>query len=186
MTASQHGDPMPEYLIEGAVAPAFTVVDPLQGVLRSADLIRQGHVLLTFYRGAWCQCCKADLNDLAQSAEPLSKLGVQILGVFHDLGRDVNAQIRAEYHLGFPLVDDPFGQAAEAFGIRRSAAEIAKLEDEFEPQLLALRQGQPWIAPMQARYVIGRDGMIVHAEVLNDYNDRTDASALFPMLEALG
>jgi peroxiredoxin len=169
----------------GDRAPLFELVDPLVGVLRSPDLLRSGPLLLTFYRGAWCGCCSADLRDVAQSAQLFRDRKVSVLGVFHDLSRDANTRIRNAYNLQFPLVDDPNGRAAQAFGIRRSPSEIAEIESSFGPELLALKEGQPWIMPMQARYLVRPNGIIAHSEVVIDYVGRASIADLRPLLETL-
>jgi peroxiredoxin len=174
------------YFAPGDKAPFFELVDPIiGGTLRSSDLLRVGPVLLTFYRGAWCGCCSADLRDVTQSASLFRSRNVCVLGVFHDLSKEANIRIRETYNLEFPLVDDPNGRAAQAFGIRRSACEMAEIENSFGPELLALKEGQPWIMPMQARYLIRPDGVIAHSELVIDYVDRSSLTNLRPLLEAL-
>ena len=173
-------------LAVGDRAPEFEFVGPAADTLRSSALLRQGPVLLTFYRGAWCTCCQTDLRDLMSAMPDLRRAHTIVLGVFHQLSPESGARISPEYGLDFPLVDDVDGRAAEAFGIRRSASEIALIESELGPELLALKEGEPWILPMQARYVIGPDGVIACSEVVFDYNKRPNAAGLIPILEHLG
>jgi peroxiredoxin len=178
-------DKQKRQLSEGDKAPAFTFSGPDGTVLRSSDLLREAPVLLTFYRGAWCTCCQADLRDLMRTMPVIRRSHTTVLGVFHQLGPTANAQISREYALDFLLVDDAEGRAAEAFGIRRSASELARIEEEFGPEMLALKQGEPWILPMQARFLIGKDGAIAWSEVIFDYNERTSAQHLVPVLESI-
>ena len=163
------------HLQKGARAPVFQFVGQAGETISSADLLPQGPVVITFYRGAWCSCCQADLRDFATSMPELRKAGASVLGVFHELGPEANAQATEEYHLEFPLVNDPQGHAAEAFGIRRTAKEIAALEQEFGPELLVLKESQPWILPMQARFVIAPSGVIAQCDVVLDYYERSSA-----------
>ena len=173
-------------LAVGDRAPEFEFVGPAADTLRSSALLRQGPVLLTFYRGAWCTCCQTDLRDLMSAMPDLWRANTIVLGVFHQLSPESGARISPEYGLDFPLVDDVDGRAAEGFGIRRSASEIALIESELGPELLALKEGEPWILPMQARYVIGPNGVIACSEVVFDYNKRPNAAGLIPILEHLG
>jgi len=108
---------------------------------------------------------------------------VTVLGVFHELSVEGSARIRATYDLNFRLVDDPDGHTADLFGLRRSRDEMAEIVAEFGPELLALKEGQPWISPMQARYLIRRDGIIVYSEVVTDYQDRSGATGLVHFVE---
>ena len=172
-------------LAVGDRAPEFEFVGPAADTLRSSALLRQGPVLLTFYRGAWCTCCQADLRDLMSAMPDLTRTRTTVLGVFHQLSPEAGTRISREYGLNFPLVDDVDGRAAEAFGIRRSPNEMALIASEFGPELIALKE-EPWILPMQARYAIGPNGVIVHSEIVFDYNERSDAAGLVPVLQHLG
>jgi peroxiredoxin len=116
----------------------------------------------------------------------LRKTGITVIGVFHELSAEANARISDEYGLDFPIVDDAEGRVAEAFGVRRTAEEIGQLESEFGPELLALKTGEPWIIPMQARFLIGTDGAIARSEVISDYNQRCDVAGLLPLLRPTG
>ena len=186
MTSSGSSQFSRRSLTVGDRAPEFEFAGPTAGPLRSCELLRQGPVLLTFYRGAWCSCCQADLRDLMSAMPDLTRTRTTVLGVFHQLSPESGARVSREYGLNFPLVDDVDGRAAEAFGIRRSASEIALIESELGPELIALKEGEPWILPMQARYVIGPNGIIVHSEIVFDYNERSDAAGLVPVLQDLG
>jgi peroxiredoxin len=172
-------------LTRGDKSPPFELVDPVKGVLRSSELLQAGPVLLTFYRGAWCGCCVADIRDLIATLPSLESESVSTIGVFYGLDAEANARIRTTYRLNFLIVDDPDGRTAQAFGIRRTMAEIAEIENEFSPELLALQGGQPWILPMQARYLIGRDGTIAYSEIVTNYNDRSSAACVLSLLLAL-
>jgi peroxiredoxin len=102
-------------LVEGDRAPEFEFVTRDAKRLRSSELLRQGPLLLTFYRGAWCMCCQSDLRDLMRAMPAIRRTGSTVLGVFHDLGPEGNDRIVSEYGLDFPLVDDADGSVAEAF-----------------------------------------------------------------------
>jgi peroxiredoxin len=169
----------------GDRAPEFEFTSPDTKRVRSSDLLGKGPILLTFYRGAWCTCCQSDLRDLTRAMPAIRRTGATVLGVFYQLGPDANARIVSDYALDFPLVDDVGGRAAEAFGIRRSASELARIENEFGPEMLALKESEPWMLPMQARFVIGNDGVVAHSEVIFNYGERSDANGLIPVLEGL-
>jgi peroxiredoxin len=42
-----------------------------------------------------------------------------------------------------------------------------------------------WILPMQARYVIGRDGIIVYADINADYRQHPDPCEIVPLLREM-
>jgi peroxiredoxin len=99
-------------LAQGDRAPAFEMVDPAFGIIHSSQLLPIGPVLLTFYRGAWCQCCQIDLRDLANTMPSFRKKNVSVLAVFHGLNSEMNARIRQTYNLKFPLESESEALAA--------------------------------------------------------------------------
>jgi peroxiredoxin len=173
-------------IAEGARAPDFE----LQGVdgttFRSSELLQRGPVLLTFYRGAWCGCCQADLRDVVRMLPRLQEGNLTVLGVFHEMSREAAQRVASEYGLEFPLVNDIDGRVAEAFGIRRTAVEFAQIREEIGPEALALKGGEPWILPMQARFLIGTDGVVARTEIATNYEERCELSELVPVLERMG
>lgn len=186
MTSSGLGQLLRRSLVMGDRAPDFEFTGLTATSLQSCTLLRLGPVLLTFYRGAWCPCCQADLRDLMSAMSGLTRSRTTVLGVFYHLSPESGTRISLEYGLSFPLVNDVNGRAAESFGIRRSASELARIESELGPELVALEEGEPWILPMQARYVIGTNRVIVHSEIVFDYNERSGAADLIPVLQHLG
>jgi hypothetical protein len=49
--------------------------------------------------------------------------------------------------------------------------------------LPAFNNDPSWTLPMPARYVIGRDGIVLYSEVNPDYTHRPDPTEMFPVLE---
>ena len=48
----------------GDEAPAFILKDPDGNVVSSTELLKQGPLVVTFYRGAWCPYCNMDLQAI--------------------------------------------------------------------------------------------------------------------------
>jgi len=71
-----------------------------------------------------------------------------------------------------------------AYRIRWSPQELAAAEERFgKPPGLATET--TWILPMQARYVIGRDGIIVYADINADYRQHPDPCEIVPLLREM-
>ena len=48
----------------GDTAPLFSLPDANGNAVALADLLQQGKVVLTFYRGVWCPYCNLELRNL--------------------------------------------------------------------------------------------------------------------------
>ena len=72
----------------GARAPTFALPNAHGELVRSADLLAGGPLVLTFYRGIWCPYCNMDLQAIEAAAEEIRAFGASS-------GRDLAAD-RAE------------------------------------------------------------------------------------------
>src|SRR5215831_16235717 len=52
----------------GDPAPTFMLPDPDDVMISSAELLENGPLVVTFYRGIWCPYCRQDLKDLGNAA----------------------------------------------------------------------------------------------------------------------
>lgn len=59
----------------GDKAPAFTLNDPDGKPTSSADLLTNGPLVMSFYRGVWCPYCNMELQALQAALPEFKKLG---------------------------------------------------------------------------------------------------------------
>lgn len=170
----------------GDQAPAFALMDPDFGCVSSSELLLCGPLIVTFYRGLWCSYCQQDLLGLEQIAPDIRETKASIVVITHGLETPVRQRLRQTTNFGFPIVDDVTGEIAEQFGIRWTPQDASLIESALGADLITLRGIGPWILPMQARYVVGQDGIIVFANVAADYHKRSEPAAVLPVLARLG
>ena len=93
--------------------------------------------------------------------------------------------MRHAQEIGFPVLDDEEGDVAVRFGLRWAPDDSRLIEEQLGLNLFSFRGTEPWIVPMQARYVIGCDGIIAFAEVAFDYSQRSEPASILPVLAHL-
>ncbi|MGI4814842.1 MAG: peroxiredoxin-like family protein [Janthinobacterium lividum] len=170
----------------GAKAPAFTLDDPDGHAVSSADLLTQGPLVVTFYRGVWCPYCNMDLQAIEAALPEITKRRAKLVAISPQTAPNSRRSQR-ENKLTFPILSDPRNDVAAAFGLRFTLPEYLKdlYKNAFKNDL-ALVNGDPsWTLPMPARFVIAQDGTIVYAEVNPDYTRRPDPESLIPALDKL-
>jgi peroxiredoxin len=170
----------------GDQAPAFALTDPDLGSVSSSEFLLRGPLIVNFYRGLWCSYCQQDLLGLEQITPDIRKANASIVVITHDLEAAARQRLRQTTNFGFPIVDDVAGEVAEQFGIRWAPEDASLIESALGADLVTLRGTGPWILPMQARYVIGRDGVIVFANIAADYDQRSEPATILPVLAELG
>jgi len=169
----------------GARAPDFALPEGTGHIIRTADLLARGPLVITFYRGVWCPYCNMDLQAIEEAAPEIRALGVSIIAISPQTRANSRKAQRGN-QLSFPILTDQGGEVAHAFGLRfRLQEELIELYKSFGNDL-SVTNGEPsWTLPMPARYIIGRDGVIAYAEVNPDYTLRPDPSELLPILTRL-
>jgi peroxiredoxin len=169
----------------GAKAPSFALPDAHGVLVTSADLLRKGPLVLTFYRGVWCPYCNADLQALEDSASEIRALGASLVSISPQTAPNLRKSER-ENELSFPILSDRGNALAAQFGLRfRLPDDLIALYKGFGNDLAIGNGEDSWTLPIPARYVIGTDGTIVYAEVNADYTTRPDPSELLPVLKGL-
>jgi peroxiredoxin len=169
----------------GDIAPSFVLNDPDGNPVSSAELLAQGPLVVTFYRGVWCPYCNMELQALQHILPRLTERRASLVAISPQTAPNSRKSIR-QNDLTFPILGDAGGQVGEAFGLRFALPDyLVELYKSLKNDLPAFNADPSWTLPMPARYVIGMDGVIAYAEVNPDYTKRPDPSELLPVLDKL-
>ncbi|OZI61173.1 peroxiredoxin-like family protein [Bordetella genomosp. 11] len=166
----------------GDKAPTFTLNDPDGNPVSSADLLRQGPLVVTFYRGVWCPYCNMELQALQATLPEIRAAGARLVAISPQVGANSRKSVR-QNELEFPILSDVHNDVAAAFGLRFELQDyLVDLYKSLKNNLPAFNGDPSWTLPMPARYVIAQDGTIVYAEVNPDYTRRPDPSEMLPAI----
>jgi peroxiredoxin len=167
----------------GDRAPAFTLKDPEGRDVSSVDLLAQGPLIVSFYRGVWCPYCNLELQALQSALPEITARGASLVAISPQTAPNSRKSQR-DNKLGFPILSDVKAQVANAFGIRFALPDyLVEVYKGFKNDLPLINDDPSWVLPMPARYVIGTDGVIAYAEINPDYTQRPDPSELLPVLD---
>lgn len=169
----------------GARVPDFALKDSDGNDVKLEEVLSNGPLVLTFYRGIWCPYCNADLRALDEARPRLEQIGATLVAISPQTGPN-SRKTKQDLNLGFPILADVGGKVAAQFGLRWTLPENLKsLYKQFGVDLPGFNGDQSWTLPMPARFVIGVDSIIRYSEVSPDYTHRPEPSVLFPVLETL-
>lgn len=169
----------------GEQAPDFTLGDPDGEPVRLSGLLKEGPVVLTWYRGAWCPYCNIALASLAKHNDEFRKLGATLVALTPELP-DTNSETVEKQGLPFEVLSDIDHKVADEYGL------VFKLNDDTRKRYqekfhLVERSGEKAAdrLPLAATYVIGTDGMIRFAFLDADYRRRAEPDAILATLKQL-
>jgi peroxiredoxin len=167
----------------GDVAPSFSLKDPDGNVVNSADLLRRGPLVLSFYRGVWCPYCNMELQALEAIKPDFDKYGASLIAISPQTAPNSRKSVR-QNKLSFPILSDVKGNVGSAFGLRFHLPEyLVELYKQLKNDLPTFNDDPSWTLPMPARYVIGQDGVILYSEVNPDYTRRPEPGDMIPVLQ---
>jgi len=170
----------------GDKAPAFTLNNADGHSISSTELLAQGPLVVTFYRGVWCPHCNIELQAIEEALPEILRRGAKLVAISPQTG-PYSVRAQSENKLSFPILSDPHNAVAARFGLRfRLPDYLADLyKIVFKNDLAVVNDDPSWTLPMPARYVLAQDGTIVYSEFNEDYTRRPDPQEMIPALSKL-
>jgi peroxiredoxin len=169
----------------GDHAPDFRLADARGEYVRLYDLLENGPVVLSFYRGGWCPYCNLELRALQKALPEITRLGAKLVAVSPQTP-DESLSTAEKNELAFPVLSDVGSAAARSFGIAFDLAEELRPIYAASGHALPEKNGDDgWVLPIPATYVIDRDGTIVLAFVDVDYRNRLEPAEILAALLSL-
>lgn len=169
----------------GEQAPLFELQDAHGRIVRLADLLAAGPVVLSFYRGVWCPYCNIDLQELQLHAESIRAAGAALVAITPQTPAN-SRKLIADHGLSFPILSDPGNAVAERYGLRyRLPDYLIALYRQLGVDLPVINGNDDWTLPIPARFVVASDGRICYAEADPDYTVRPEPEELLRVLKEL-
>jgi peroxiredoxin len=164
-TMLKHGDP----------APVFVLPNARGGTTDFAELLREGPVILTFYRGGWCPYCNFELKAFQALLPQIRAAGATLAAISPEKPDDTLSTAEKN-GLAFVVLSDVGQKVGRAFGlVYEFTDELRSAYQQFGVDIPA-KNGAPgeWALPVSATYVVDRGGTIIYAYTDVDYRDRAD------------
>ena len=168
----------------GDIAPLFVLKEPGGKSVSAAELLAQGPLVVSFYRGVWCPYCNIELQALQEAVPAFRELGGNLAAISPQNAVNSRKSIRIN-GLDFPILSDPGNKTAAAFGLRFALPDyLIGLYKSLKNDLPAFNGDASWTLPMPGRFVIGKDRVIRYAEVNPDYTRRPEPADMLPALRS--
>jgi peroxiredoxin len=172
-------------LQEGERVDDFELPDTSGRLVRLSTLSARGPVVLTFYRGGWCNYCSKYLRTLDQALDQLREAGAELVAISPQTPEH-SATTADRLDLGYPMLSDADNHVARRFGlVFRLPEAFRNAYDVLGIDLPRYNGTRSFELPIPATYVIARDNRIVYASADPDYTKRPDPAAVLAKLGAL-
>jgi peroxiredoxin len=158
----------------GAVAPEFALKDAAGRLVRSADLLALGPLVIKFFRGRWCPYCVTELEAWRDLYGRLRECGALLVAMGPQIQRQSDFMV-GQHGLPFPVLSDPGCAVAEQFGLAYSVPQYYR--DYYRSILVNIpfvNGDESWRLPLPATYVVSPDGRVAFAEAHADFRVRPE------------
>ncbi|MCU7921163.1 MAG: AhpC/TSA family protein [Candidatus Thiodiazotropha sp. (ex Dulcina madagascariensis)] len=172
-------------LREGDQAKSFQLPNNKGGMTALADLLAQGPIVISFYRGGWCPYCNLEFKALNDILPTINELGAKLVGISPELPD--NSMSTAERHqLKFEVLSDVGNVIAREYGVIMDVpASMRPLYLQWGLDVPAANGDDTWELPIPATYVIDGDGQVVFAYVNKNYTERSEPSEIVRALKSI-
>ncbi len=165
----------------GATAPDFVLPDSQGKMVRLSEMLKDGPVIVTWYRGGWCPYCNLQLREYQAHVEDFKTLGATIVAISPQKP-DRSLETSNANNLAFPVLSDADNKVASQYGLTYKLPERVAKALEGRLDLSEYNGSASNELPVTATYVIARDGKIAHAFVDADYRKRAEPSDIMGAL----
>ena len=168
----------------GDIAPDFTLKNALGEEVSLKDYLKEGPVVLSWYRGGWCPYCNINLHYLQEELPNFQAEGANLIALTPETP-DESISTAEKHELQFEVLSDLENKIGKKYGIVfQLTDEVAEIYNE-KFNLNQHNGDNSNELPLAATYVIDMDGTIVYAFLDYDYRNRAEPSEITTFLKEL-
>lgn len=172
-------------LKEGEKAPNFTLPDASGNSVELYDQLKQGPVILTFYRGNWCPYCNMELRAYQQIIGEIHEAGAELLAISPQTP-DHSMSVQEKHNLEYKVLSDVGNNVADEFNlVYRLPDYLIDIYKDNKLDVDKYNGDAEWTLPVSATYIISKDGTIAYEYTKADYKDRLEPSDVLAELKKL-
>ncbi|VAW73780.1 AhpC/Tsa family protein GSU0066 [hydrothermal vent metagenome] len=170
----------------GQRMPSFQLNDANGKAVYSDELLKQGPIIISFYRGGWCPYCNLELKALQEKLNEFKDNNATLVAVSPELP-DHSLSTIEKNELTFPVLTDRKLALAKQFGIvfklPKNIENMTK--NVFGLNLPEINGTDNFELPIPASYVVNSDHIIRHASVNPNFMQREEPSKIIDVLRNL-
>lgn len=169
----------------GSPAPDFTLPDATGKAVTLSDLLVNGPVVVSFYRGGWCPYCNLELRALQDRLDDITGAGGQLVAISPQTP-DNSLSTVEKHDLRFPVLSDIGNAVARTYGLVFALAQdLRPIYSGWGLDLAAANGDDSFELPIPATFVIAPDGNVAWRFADADYTRRAEPDDVIAALQSL-
>jgi peroxiredoxin len=172
----------------GDIAPDFTLPDATGQPVKLSERLKEGPVVLSFYRGEWCPYCNIEIHALQEALPELRAHSANLI-VISPQRPDDALTLSEKHRLEFDVLSDTDQEVIRAFRVQYRVPEaVRKISLEVMKNDVSQKNADgTWNLPVPATLVIDRHGVVRARQVSTNYMmSRMEPSEIVEALKEIG
>lgn len=167
----------------GNKAPDFTLKNATGKEVTLSTLLKDGPVILTWYRGSWCPYCNIALQSYQANLAKFKEAGAQFVALTPELP-DKSLANSQKHDLEFEVLTDLNSQVAKEFGLVFTMTKWVEdaMRDYADLKKYNGADYDDTTLPLSATYIIQPDGKISYAFLDAEYRNRATPEQILESL----
>jgi peroxiredoxin len=168
----------PKGLATGAIAPQFKAIDQFGKAFDLEDQLKQGPVVLMFYRGHWCKYCNRQLEELSDSLAFIIEKGASVVTVTPEVMEFVD-ETSKKFKDSFRIISDSDMEIMNAYKVSFKVEKATNAKYKiWGIKLDEFNGGNGANLPVPATYIINQDGTIRYVFFNENYKKRVSVKTI--------
>lgn len=170
----------------GVKAPLFTAVNAENKTFSLEEELKNGAVVLIFYRGFWCPVCNKHLSRLQDSLMQIQATGAQVIAISPEKPEYLD-KMAEKTGAEFTLLYDEDYKIANAFDVtfKPSAMQLFTYNTVLGGKLKESHTDDSQRLPIPATYIINQEGIIIWRQFDPNYKNRSTVQEILKALEKI-
>ena len=170
----------------GEKAPSFELPNQEGKLIAIEDLLKNGPVVVTFYRGDWCPYCNLQLRALQTKLDEIHALNATLVAISPQVPDESLTKSEIS-EMDFTVLSDQDAKVAMKYGV---AWEVPEFMAEHmrvgrKLDLDKINNGNGNVLPIPATFILGQDGVVTWNYVNVDYRTRSEPDEIIEALKKL-
>ncbi|KAI1836864.1 hypothetical protein DTO006G1_5750 [Penicillium roqueforti] len=169
----------------GDAFPQFHLSDATGNEVSLNDLLVEGPILISFYRGEWCPFCNLELRALQSHMDEFHQKGVTLVAVSPELP-DQSLTTSEKLLLKFPVLSDVGNQLAKKLGLLFPQPESMRtVFDKFGVDWNQRYGNDNLELPVPATFLVDKKGIVRNSFVNPQYRHRLEPEIAIEWIDRL-
>jgi len=167
----------------GATAPTFSALDENRTLFHLEHALKEGPVVLIFYRGHWCPVCNKHLGQIQDSLKLIEENGAKVIAISPEKPEYLD-EMAEKTGAQFTLLYDEEYIIANAYDVtfKPRATELFTYNTFLGANLKEAHSDDSQRLPIPATYIIDRGGKIAWRQFDPNYKKRSSVKDIIENL----